>query len=83
MSECAEFCSRNPNPALCLRDCRGGLRAVPISKKEDAARKYAWGPLLLMAAVALGAGAAAWFMSRNVYSAAGAAVGGGLASRSK
>jgi hypothetical protein len=38
-----------------MRDCKGGLRAVPIVKQDatDATRKYAWIPLIVIAAVVI------------------------------
>ena len=49
MSGCAKFCGTNPNVTLCMRDCRMGLRAVPISKAEDKRRKAM--PYLVVGAV--------------------------------
>ena len=50
---CATFCSTNPNPTLCMHDCRGGLRAVPISKEEDKRIKEAPRALLMVGAAAV------------------------------
>lgn len=67
MSSCPAFCATNPNEKLCLADCRRGLRAVPISKREATMHKFVWGPLALVGGAAAGVALVALYSRANKH----------------
>ena len=58
MDQCSLFCSTNPNPSICKRDCGKGLRAVPINKAVDNSNVKKARVVVLLVLLALTAGTA-------------------------